>query len=455
MPAFRASALLAALFVSSAVHAADVTVKLGAGDGFEITDNAGAIDRLRVDEATGNVSRNGALFVHTTGTSNTFVGAGAGNTGTSGPGHNTGLGRAALQSIGPGAFNTAVGAYALGANTSGYSNSAVGMSALRLNSTGSDNSAFGAYALRGNTSGSENSAFGRWALSGNSMGGRNSALGFMALQQNGSGYSNAAFGWNAMHKNLTASQNSAFGNMALYENQTGAFNSAFGSYALASSTAGARNSAFGKNALFATTTGSDNAAFGFSALQNTIGARNVAVGRYAGINQTTGNDNIYLANQGVAGESGQIKIGTAGTHTGTTIAGISGATSSGGIAVLVNASGKLGTTTSSARFKQNVRDMDHASDFVMKLRPVAFEYLEEAVGAEESKETQYGLIAEEVAEVAPELIAPDAEGRPWSVKYHELPALLLNELQKQERVIAEQRAVIAKLSERIERLEAR
>ena len=152
----------------------------------------------------------------------------------------------------------------------------------------------------------------------------------------------------------------------------------------------------------------------------------------------------------MAGESGQIKIGTVGTHTQATIAGIHGATSAGGVAVLVNASGVLGTTPSSARFKQDVRDMGEASDVLMKLRPVTFHYREDAVGAEEAKATQYGLIAEEVAEVAPELVAPDAEGKPYSVKYHELPALLLNEVQEQERANLEQQRTIEKQAGMIE-----
>ena len=149
----------------------------------------------------------------------------------------------------------------------------------------------------------------------------------------------------------------------------------------------------------------------------------------------------------MAGESGQIKIGTVGTHTQATVAGIHGSASSDGIAVLVNASGVMGTTTSSVRFKQDVHDMQEASEVLLKLRPVVFHYRPEAVGAEEAQTTQYGLIAEEVAEVAPELVAPDREGLPYSVKYHLLPALLLNEMQKQERIVAA-------LSARLEAIES-
>ncbi|HEX5066501.1 MAG TPA: tail fiber domain-containing protein, partial [Myxococcota bacterium] len=202
--------------------------------------------------------------------------------------------------------------------------------------------------------------------------------------------------------------------------------------------------------------GSSNAALGDNTLTySTTGSRNVALGGNAGGNQTTGSDNIYIGNAGVAAENRQIKIGTVGTHLVTTIAGISGATSAGGIGVLVNASGVLGTTTSSARFKEDVRDMGDASDVLMRLRPVTFRYTEDAVGAEDAKTPQYGLIAEEVASVAPELVAQDLEGKPWSVKYHELPALLLSQAQKQQRTIEAQAAVIQSQRREIDALAAR
>lgn len=132
-------------------------------------------------------------------------------------------------------------------------------------------------------------------------------------------------------------------------------------------------------------------------------------------------------------ESGQIKIGTVGTHTQTAIAGIHGATSSGGIGVFVDASGVLGTTTSSLRFKEDVRDMGKTSEVLARLRPVVFRYREEV--AQGDRSDQYGLVAEEVAKVAPELVANDAEGRPYSVRYHLLAPMLLNEMQRQQRTI--------------------
>ena len=455
------SLLVACLSLAPSARASDVSVQLDSGAGFVVRNNTGAIQRLRVDEATGNISRNGALFVHTSGTQSLFIGQGAGNTASTGS--NVGIGAFALQMNTTGFSNTAVGQSSLSSNTSGIGNSALGAGSLLFNTTGGQNVGLGIAALLSNTQGSNNSAVGAEALRLNTTGSDNSAVGAGALLSNTAGYSNSAFGESALRANTTAPQNSAFGWSALRDNTTGGGNSAVGSFAMRANTTGASNVGFGQTALRSNTTGSDNTALGRGALySNTGGSRNVAVGSGAGYGQTTGNDNIYLASAGVAGESGRIRIGTVGTHVQTQIAGISGATSAGGISVLVNASGVLGTTTSSARFKRDVEDMGDASDLLMRLRPVRFHYLESAVGVEASQVEQYGLIAEEVAEVAPELVAPDGAGKPYSVKYHVLPALLLNEIQKehranadQQRTIEAQRELIASLSSRLAALETR
>ncbi len=426
-------ALGAALALAAPARAADVSVQLDAGSGFSVKNSTGASQRLRVDEATGNISRNGALFVHTTGPGNTFVGPFAGNLTTTG-GNNTAFGQAAL-----------------GSNTTGYQNSAVGEAALLTNTTGSRNAAFGRSALRNNTTGSRNSAFGT-----------------EALRDNTTGNFNAASGTYALRVNTTGQQNSAFGDAALLSNTTGSYNSAFGEAALVLNTIGARNSAFGDDALYANTgSGYENTAFGARALRaNTSGDNNVAVGFDAGANQTTGNNNIYIANPGVSGESGQIKIGTA-MHTQATIRGIFGNTRPAGTTVFVDANGLLGTTTSSAAFKQDVNDMGDTSALLGKLRPVTFRYKPEVADGDQT--LQYGLIAEEVAEVAPQLVVTDAKGKPYSVRYHELPAILLNEMQKQRHTIEEQVGLIevqqttmqlqekkiAALTTRLTRLESR
>lgn len=392
-------ALGAALALAESAQAADVSVQLDAGSGFSVKNSTGATQRLRVDEATGNLSRNGALFVHTTGPGNTFVGLSAGSLATTG------------------ANNTAFGQAALGGNTTGYHNSAVGEAALLTNTTGSRNAAFGKSALRNNTTGSRNSAFGS-----------------EALRDNITGNYNAASGSYALRVNTTGQQNSAFGDAALLSNTAGSNNSAFGEAALVLNTDGVRNSAFGDDALYANTGGNENTAFGAGALRShTSGGNNIAVGFDAGANHTTGSDNIYIANPGVAGESGQIKIGAASTHTQVTIFGIFGNTRPAGTTVFIDANGVLGTTTSSAAFKQDVNDMGDTSALLGKLRPVTFRYKREVADGDQT--LQYGLIAEEVAEVAPQLVVTDAKGEPYSVRYHELPAILLNEIQKQQQVI--------------------
>ena len=469
---FRLGFWLAAGFLvaASPAYAGDVSVKLDVGAGFAVKNNTGSTDRFRVDEATGNVSRNGALLVHTTGAHNMFMGPNTGNPATTGFGYNTGFGSSALAAVTSGAFNSAFGFAALNSNTTGFSNSAFGQSALQLNTTGGSNAAFGSQALitnstgssntalgRGalfsNTSGSNNSAAGYGALHSNTTGGSNSAFGFIALNYNTTGYWNSAFGDGALRGDSTGPQNSAFGKSALYATTTGGSNSAFGSYALRANTTGFENAALGQTALRNNTSGADNTAVGrFALYGNTTGSRNIAIGSSAGSAQNTGNDNIYLANAGVAAESNTIRIGTSGTHTATFIAGINGTTVSG-TGVLVTGSGQLGVLASSARFKEAVEDMGEASDRLMALRPVRFRYTRDAGGDGQTEE--YGLIAEEVAEVAPELVIADAEGRPFSVKYHELPSLLLNEVKKQRRTIEAQQQEIAALTTRLAGIEAR
>jgi hypothetical protein len=154
---------------------------------------------------------------------------------------------------------------------------------------------------------------------------------------------------------------------------------------------------------------------------------------------TTGSNNIDIYDGGVADESNTIRIGTVGTQTATYIAGISGATSSSGVAVYVNSNGQLGTTTSSARFKEDIRDMGDSTNGLMKLRPVRFRYKKDI---DLSSLEEYGLVAEEVAKVYPDLVVYDKKGQPQTVRYHFVNAMLLNEVQKQAREIDAQRQQI-------------
>ncbi|MBV9613578.1 MAG: tail fiber domain-containing protein, partial [Acidobacteriaceae bacterium] len=224
-------------------------------------------------------------------------------------------------------------------------------------------------------------------------------------------------------------------------NTIGNDNTGVGFSALVSNTVGANNTALGVSALYTNSSGSNNTALGMNALYACTGTSNLALGFEAGYQATSGSDNVFIANQGQSADSDVIRIGTPGTQTAAYIAGISGANVNG-TAVLVTSSGQLGIASSSRRFKEEIHDMDKASEGLMLLRPVTFRYKQGEGGI---KPLQYGLIGEEVARVYPDLVVYDAHGQVGSLKYHELPALLLNELQKQHKTIEELQARIAAL----------
>src|SRR5438094_735913 len=187
------------------------------------------------------------------------------------------------------------------------------------------------------------------------------------------------------------------------------------------------NTAEGTDALFGLTIGTDNTAIGFNALySNTTGNKNIALGNFAGSNLTTGDNNIDIGNQGVPTEANTIRIGTQATQTKTFIAGITGAGVMG-VAVKVNAAGQLGTAPSSQRFKTEIKPMDKASEAILALKPVTFLYKKEL---DPEGLPQFGLVAEEVEKVNPALIARDAAGKPYTVRYDAVNAMLLNEFLK-------------------------
>jgi hypothetical protein len=243
------------------------------------------------------------------------------------------------------------------------------------------------------------------------------------------------------------------GSQALTSN-TADGNTAIGDDALQNNTEGSENTATGDGALINNTTGSNNTADGSLALQfNDTGSGNIAVGNQAGSNLITGDNNIYVGNVGGNVESGAIRIGTEGTHTATFIAGINGATASGGTAVFVDMNGQLGTLTSSARFKDNIKPMDKASQSILALKPVTFQYKKEI---DPARTSQFGLVAEEVEKVNPSLVVRDKDGRPYSVRYEAVNAMLLNEflkehskIEQQDHRIQKQDAIIAHLEKEI------
>jgi len=320
---------------------------------------------------------------------------------------NSGFGDSALRFDKTGAHNTAVGMAALYSNISGDNNTANGAYALYSNTTGSMNTANGVYALYFNTSGSGNTANGFNVLASNTTGKENTAIGAYSLMGNTSGEHNTANGSHALESSSTGNENTATGEYALYSNTTGNYNTADGGYAIYSNTNGWGNTAIGYNSLSA----------------NSTGHNNIAVGNGAGAN-LKGSNNIDIASAGTQWDNNTIRIGDAPTKT--FIAGISGVTVSGGVQVYINSDGQLGTLTSSQRFKKEIKSVDSDSDQLLQLHPVSFVYKDD-----DKNQLQYGLIAEEVAKIYPELVQYDREGNPFTVYYHLLTPLLLSELQKQ------------------------
>jgi hypothetical protein len=365
------------------------------------------------------------------------------------PNDNTAEGTDALFSLTTGG-NAAIGLDALYSNTVGSFNTATGVNTLSHNIAGGSNTASGANALFNNSRGDENTANGAFALYGNTTGSSNTANGSFALQSNTTGKMNTANGSGALYLNTTGIANTANGVLALYHNATGSRNTANGYNALLNSNAGG-NTANGANALLSNTTGGFNTAIGFQALQNnTTGSFNTAVGFAAGINLTTGNDNIYVANNGVAADSGTLRIGNI-RQTAAYIQGIYGQTVASGVGVIIDAFGHLGTVQSSAAFKEAIKPMDKASEAILALQPVTFRYKKEF---DPEGIPQFGLVAEEVEKVNPDLVARDEEGKIMSVRYEAVNAMLLNEFLKEHQAVQELKKQIAELTAGLQRVSA-
>jgi Chaperone of endosialidase len=263
----------------------------------------------------------------------------------------------------------------------------------------------------------------------------NTFLGDDALMNN-TGDVNVAVGSIALSMNTTGSRNTATGWQALVFNTTGSFNTANGGAAVGSNTTGSFNTGIGTSALLNNTTGNNNTAVGNSALfSNTTGSGNIALGDAAGTKNITGSNNIYIGNPGTHTDSSRIRIGTPGIQTKTFIAGISGATVPDGVGVIVGSNGQLGTVVSSERFKDAVKPMDKASEAILALKPVTFVYKKEI---DSERIPQFGLVAEQVEKVDPDLVARDDHGKPYTVRYEAVNAMLLNEFLKEHRKVEEQ-----------------
>jgi hypothetical protein len=389
---------------------------------------------------------------------------------------NTASGYNALEHNIAGSLSSAFGVYALEFNVSDSYNTATGYEALGSNDTGntgvSGNTADGAYALAANTTGTLNTAVGYRALLANVSGGYNTAVGNQALTANTGGF-NAAVGSLALAANVSGGANTAVGNSALNANVSGANNTATGSNALymndTENTGASGNTADGAGAMNNNITGNNNTAVGWQALQGTTsgasgsnntavgvnallaystGSNNIAVGYEAGLKVATGSDNIDIGNPGAAGDNKVIRIGTASAQKKIFIAGINDVSVTGS-PVYVASNGQLGVVVSSERFKTAIASMGSNTAKLGKLRQVTFKLKSDATGTR-----QYGLIAEEVAKVYPELVIRDAQGRIDGVRYDELAPMLLNEVQKQQRVNAAQAARVASLEQQLAGIQA-
>jgi len=335
--------------------------------------------------------------------------------------------------------NTATGFQSLFSNTTGTYNTANGDLALHSNTTGIWNTATGAGALWGNTTGHHNTATGEGALGSNSNGFQNTANGVLALGTNTTGSNNTATGFQALLSNTAGDSNTATGVSALGLNTSGRLNTANGFEALGHNTEGGSNTAVGYQALPANTTAYDNTAVGYQALQRSTGAGNVAVGKWAGWGVTTA--------------SNVICIGAQGDNVGDScyIGQIWNRTVSGGAAVFIDQNQKLGTITSSRRFKEDIKPMKNASEGLFALKPVTFRY-KKAIDSEGVP--QFGLIAEEVEKVNRDLVVRDKDGKVNTVRYEQINAMLLNEFLKEHKKVEAQQATIRKLKSDGSRQEA-
>ena len=483
---------LAANIVNSAT-----SYQIGANSVLSIGTLADGDVFLGVGAGSHNVAGSGQLntfsgyqagYGNTSGQANTFSGVLAGRNNTTAS-YNTFSGTGAGEANN-GSYNAFFGYEAGLNNTSGGSNTFYGSFAGTSNTTACCNVFSGYKAGYSTTTGGFNTFSGWKAGYSNSLGQNNTFDGYQAGYSNtgdsaGDGGDNAFFGYQAGYSNTLGFYNTFVGSGAGYSNigdsgGFGAYNTFIGESAGYSNTRGSSNTFVGYEAgqhntsgrlntfvgLGAGTnatgnentfsgygagtnaTGDENTFVGTGAGTSTAGSNNIFLGIFAGGNNATGGNDIYIGNQGPASgtESNTIRIGDG--EAAAYIDGVYGSTSSSGIPVYVNSNGQLGTQTSSLRFKEQVQDMGDSTSALMKLRPVTFLYKPEYDKGERT--LQYGLIAEEVAKVYPELVAYDNDGQPYSVRYQYLSTMLLNEVQKQYRRAEEQTKVVESQQGRIE-----
>ncbi len=359
-----------------------------------------------------------------------FLTTGAGNTGVgwyslfsnTDASFNTGIGGGALV-LNNGDSNTAIGGAALLLNTSGTENTATGTDALVFNDSGSNNTAFGAFALFSNVDSSNNTAVGHSALY-NNIAEPDTAVGFRALFANTTGANNTATGYRALESNIDGFANTAVGGDALEQNTSGFANTAIGYAALDNNTGGASNTAIGRFALVNNITGSLNTALGRNAGSDITGSGNVCIG--ANVPGEGGvDDSTYVRNVNTLAQP--------------IVAGIDGVT-------VRLSDGRLGHGVSSRRYKEDIEPMDRASEALYALKPVTFHYKKEI---DPTQTLDFGLIAEQVAEVNPELAVRDRDGKISNYRRDAINAMLLNEFLKEHKKVDEQQANISLLNSKV------
>jgi hypothetical protein len=338
------------------------------------------------------------------------------------PNFTTAAGDHALQALTLGLGNTAVGTFSLFSVTTGSFNTAVGAGALDLN-TADSNTATGAAALLFNTTGTENTANGTAALEFNDIGFQNTATGAFTLFSNTAGVANTANGASALFSNTGGQSNTATGFEALSSNTMGNFNIANGDSALSSNTTGGSNTAIGSTAL----------------ANNTTGSGNIALGNNAGANVITATDVTCIGSVGKDVNNTCFISRIRGVQT----------QNANAIPVLIDSDGQLGTLSSSRRFKKEIKAMDKASESILALEPVTFHYK-----GDNTSTPQFGLIAEEVAEVNPDLVARDVDGKIYTVRYEAVNAMLLNEFLKEHREVQELKKQVAALATGLQKVSA-
>jgi len=324
-------------------------------------------------------------------------------------------------------FTTAEGCQALNALTTGTGNTAMGSYSLFLNTTGNFNTGIGTVSLLINTADN------------------NTAVGTRSLLLNTTGSENTAVGANALLHNDSGSENNAFGSSALFSNVDGFFNNAHGRSALTNNT-GSENNAFGDLALENTTTGSSNTAIGDDALRSNVdGSGNIAIGDEAGTGLNPSVSNCIAI--GAPGDGPFADLDSTcfiGSIYGEAVSDPGTQT-----AVFVDQYNVVGIFNSSRRFKHDIKPMDKASETLHRLKPVTFKFNSDWKGT-----TQYGLIAEEVAEVDPQLVVRGKDGEVQTVHYEHINNMLLNEFLKEHKKVQELTATVAQQQKGMEILTA-